>query len=84
MKATMMVDSFKLSPVTQYSDPDYDLIFFDTDGAEVHLGLYERTFKELKEKIESIESDNLRINTPKQTLRDEKNGWNRWSRVKGS
>ncbi len=60
MKVTMMVDSFTLSPVIQYSDPVYDLVFYDTEGAEIHLGLYERTFQELKEKIESIESDSGR------------------------
>jgi len=47
----MMVDSMKLEPVIQYSDPDYNLTFYDVDGAEVYLGISENHLQHLKELI---------------------------------
>lgn len=42
MKVTMMVDDFALRKTIQYSDPDYDLIFYNCDGSEISLGIYVR------------------------------------------
>ena len=44
----MIVADFKIWREDKYSDPDYNIIFFDSDGGEIHLGLYKNTIEKMK------------------------------------
>ena len=51
MKVTMMVDDIAVKPVLYYSDPDYELIFYDSGDSEINLGLSKELLDRLKEEI---------------------------------
>ena len=55
MRVTMIPKTFQLNPVLKYTDPEYELIFYDDDGCEVNIGLYKKDLIHLKEVIEYAE-----------------------------
>lgn len=48
MRVVTDVESFKGKKQDLYSCPDYELILFDNEYSEIHLGLSEAVFQELK------------------------------------